>query len=688
MSGLNIPGVNDKYKTNEIVEGLMKVERIPLTREQENLDSYKKQQDAWRTVNQKMSSLRDSVKSLYSFDNPFNSKIASSTEEYAVTATAGREAAYESFKVDVITPATADRFLSKEIEKGMSVPAGLYVYQTGDKTIQLNWKGGKIEDCVTSLNKRGRDVIKASLIGVNKGNKALLIESLKTGEEAKLVFKDAALTFALDTQMVKRVTAEKDSFGKTFAEIKAPVNLTEVEQEGLAQISNSNVKMSENGILVPPRGGFSIDIPQNIAIDSSKTLVFSVKARNVNDITSSDSSTFGEPTLPDSGSVTFKNITITNNPLAVDLSANSKPPVPLVPVKNDSVLFAHFEDGTERELKLNEDAFSENGATVKLDLKQYPGIKSFVIRNQNTGVEYIVSQIESVDENASLGYAPVNPVSTAGDAVIKYEGITITRPTNSIDDVIPHVTLNLSNATERTATIKIEPDVEAAKDALITFVGKYNQAVAELNILSQNKPEIIAELDYLSSDEKKEYQEKLGLFFNDFSLSNIKNSMSQVISGVYKATDNSEITMLSQIGISTNATNYSGYNPGKMRGYLEINEKVLDENLKNNLDSIKVLFGFDSDGDLVVDTGIGYRLDKQITAYVQSGGIFANKNSTLDKQIKASEQKIAKLETQLDRKEAELKAKYGQMESSLNSLEHQSESINNFSRQHQNNNNR
>ena len=42
MAGLSIPGVNDKYKSNEIVEGLMKVERIPLTREQENLESIKK----------------------------------------------------------------------------------------------------------------------------------------------------------------------------------------------------------------------------------------------------------------------------------------------------------------------------------------------------------------------------------------------------------------------------------------------------------------------------------------------------------------------------------------------------------------------------------------------------------------------------------------------------------------------
>ena len=99
------------------------------------------------------------------------------------------------------------------------------------------------------------------------------------------------------------------------------------------------------------------------------------------------------------------------------------------------------------------------------------------------------------------------------------------------------------------------------------------------------------------------------------------------------------------------------------------------------IDEIKNLFGFDSDGDLIIDSGIGSKLDKHLTAYVQSGGIFANKNSTLDRQIKASEQKIARLETQLERKEAELKNKYGIMESTLNSLESQSNSLNNFTKQ-------
>lgn len=680
MAGLSIPGVNDKYKSNEIVEGLMKVERIPLTREQNHLESIKKEQDAWRTVNQKMSQLRDSVKSLYSFDNPFNNKIASSTEEYAITATAGREAAYESFQVEVISPATADRFLSGEIEKNQKIPAGTYTFKTGDKTISMNWKGGKIEDFVTSLNKRGKDVIKASLIGVNRGNKALLIESLKTGSESHLEFKDAALALAIDTKMIQKVEGEKDVFGSTLSEIKTPENVGTIEQEGMPFITSSFVKITEDGISIPPRGGFTINVPDNIAKDTTKTLIFTVKAKEITDITDAANSKPTEPDLPNPGNVTFQNITIDNNQSSLELPESNAPKIPLESIKTDSVLFVRFADGTERELKIA-DAFSENGSTVKVNLSEYPGIKSIVMRNANTGVQYSVSKIESVDEKASLGYAPLNAVSVAGDAVIKYEGITITRPTNKIDDVIPHITLNVEQKTEKPATIKIEPDTEAAKDALINFVGRYNQIIAEINILSQNKPELISELDYLSKDEQDAYKEKLGLFSGDFSLTNAKAAMQEIIGAVYQESEYAEITMLNQIGISTNATNYSGYNPTKMRGYLEINEKVLDENLKNNLDSIKTLFGYDSDGDLIIDSGIGVRLDKHLTAYVQSGGILANKNSTLDRQVKASEQKIAKLETQLDQKEAELKAKYGQMESTLNSLEGQSNSINNFTQQ-------
>ena len=35
MSGISIPGVSDKYKTNDLVNSLVEVEKLPLKREQE-----------------------------------------------------------------------------------------------------------------------------------------------------------------------------------------------------------------------------------------------------------------------------------------------------------------------------------------------------------------------------------------------------------------------------------------------------------------------------------------------------------------------------------------------------------------------------------------------------------------------------------------------------------------------------
>ena len=81
---------------------------------------------------------------------------------------------------------------------------------------------------------------------------------------------------------------------------------------------------------------------------------------------------------------------------------------------------------------------------------------------------------------------------------------------------------------------------------------------------------------------------------------------------------------------------------------------------------------------MIVDSGIGFALDKQLSSWVQSGGIIANKNSTLNGRIKASEQKITRLETQLASKEQQLRSKYGQMEGALNGLNAQSSTISNF----------
>lgn len=735
MADISIPGVSNKYRTNETVEGLMKVERIPLTREQAALESYQTQQAAWRDVNQKLSDLRSSAKTLYSFENPFNNKIASSTEENAITAEAGREASFNSFKIDVMNPAKADRFLSEETNKKATVPAGTYTYVIGDKTVRMNWKGGKLSDFVTSLNKRGGKNIKASLVNVSSDTQALLLESLQTGKDNRLVFKDDALQYAFDTGMLKEAAPEIVTFATSTSEFKAVTDNEQLEQ-GVKEISLDDVKEEEGFITVPPRAGFEVAIPKSENKDENNTEVTfyldiveseeeatdstdkndsginnntDVKNASENGVTEASNSnseknpneadepaTFTAPDIPPAGDITFKGVTIHNsltNPALYKMEndeefvanaetadaeeiAEQKPVV----IEDDSVVFVKNADGSEIPLDLSK--FPKNGQNgereITISTKDYPDAVSLVIRNRNTARTVTMTSPTAVDKSVELAYEPVHAIDRAADALFKYEGIMISRPTNDIDDVVPHITLHIADKTEKTATIAVKPDKESAKDTLITFIGKYNQAIAEMNIVSQNKPELIAELEYLSEDEKEAETKKLGIFQADYALTSGKSALQQAISGSYRYSDDAEITMLSQIGISTNASGSSGsYNASQMRGYLEVDEKKLDSSLENNLDSIKNLFGYDSDGDLIIDSGIGYLIDKQLGAWVQTGGLISSRTKTLESRIENSKKKISSLEAQLASKESELKQKYSQMEGTLNSLQSQSDSISN-----------
>ena len=685
MAGLNIPGVTDQYNTNDTVEKLMKIERTPLTREQNQLESLKTEKNAWRDINQRLSALRDNTKTLYSFENPFNSKLTSSTEEYAITAEANRSASLQSFKVDVLQAASSDRFLSDELENDFKVPQGTYTYKVGEKQISFNWKGGSLKDFSTAINKRGNNIIKSSIIGASAGKKSLLIEAVPTGKENRLIFEDDAKRFAFDSGMVDKIKSQTQNFANSQTEI-LPVNKIEYDEPVyMPSLSLVNTKYDEekNTVTVEPRGAYQVKVPEKILREEGLHLQFTITKKETEDITPAINQTLLQPELPDAGTAEYSGIVISNNLSDTNLNLPSEPPAPLEPVNTDSILYAVMDDGTEKEIPYSPE---ENGKPAQMDIKlsDYPGIKAIAVRNMNTGTSFEISDITALDPIKDLGYGPKHPVSTADDAIIKYEGITITRSSNKIDDVVPEITLNVHDKTEKTATIAVKPDVDASKTAIIDFVGKYNQAVAELNILSQNKQEIIDELDYLSSDEKEAEQKKLGLFQSDFSLTNIKSNMASTIAARYMFSDTAEVTMLSQLGIATNAGGYSGgYSQSKLRGYLEIDEKKLDDALANHLDDIKMLFGYDSDGDLIVDTGIAYKLDKQISAYTQTGGILAMKTSSLDSKIKSSETKITKLESQMAKKEAELRNKYSQMEGSLNSLEAQQNTISNFTKQQQ-----
>jgi flagellar capping protein FliD len=289
------------------------------------------------------------------------------------------------------------------------------------------------------------------------------------------------------------------------------------------------------------------------------------------------------------------------------------------------------------------------------------------------------------EEGTLLEIMPLNAVSKAQDAIVSMEGIEVSRPENQINDLIPGVTITVKSASDRPVRLLVESDQEGVKDAIITMVGNYNRLMAEINILTRNDDRVIEELSYLTKDEKDEYRKRLGSFSADSTLAQMRSTLMRIVTAPYQTSEDQDLTLLAQIGIGSDIRRSGGTDSSRLRGYLEIDEKVLDEALASKLTAVRQLFGSDTTGDLIVNSGIAYSIEALTKPYTEIGGLFALKTGSLNSRIDQEKRRIVTLDRQLAAKEAELKKQYGQMEGAFTRMEQLSTSFDRF--QQQNNNN-
>ena len=145
----------------------------------------------------------------------------------------------------------------------------------------------------------------------------------------------------------------------------------------------------------------------------------------------------------------------------------------------------------------------------------------------------------------------------------------------------------------------------------------------------------------------------------------------------YKTEAGRQLSLLAQIGVSTNTSNVAptGFDISRLRGYLEVDETKLDQALASNLPAVKDLFGYDTNGDLLVDSGVAYSLDRYLKGFGDVGGIIPAKTSSIDQSIAQTNQDISTLQDQLAQKESELRDKYNQMQGAINTMQQNSRAI-------------
>ncbi len=666
MSDLTIPGVTSKVDTQKMIDAIMEVERQPLKRLEQDAAAEKARKTAWQGVNRSMSSLRDAARQLYGLSSPFAEKIADSSNAKQLTATASRQAVDETRSIAVNKVATADRFLSRSLPKDYKVAAGDYGFAVGGKEVRLTFKGGSLTEFADAVNRRGGDLLRASVVNDTPDSRVLLLEAKPTGAANRLTFLDQSAALGTTIGLLERTATATREIPLTEREIL----------RWTRALDPSQYKLSDGVLTLEPGAEVKLPVQPSLTLNEHMVLELSVSVERLPEATEQAKAPAG-PAIPSTGSVQFGGVTIQAAPSQAP-APEAPPQKPPERVDDLQVLFM---EGGGKLIELPPLSDTRGFTKISIDIGALAGsIESLDLRNRNTFRRISVRDVAIVDTTQRGDYVAVRPLSQAADAELTVDGVPATRPTNSVDDLIPGVTLSLLAPTTEPVTLEVHRNAELIKKQILEYIGAYNRSLTDIDILTRKDEQVIADAQYLTDDERKTAEANLGLLSAETTLTRLKSSLQQLMMNPYPTSLGRELTLLAQAGIATDLRSPgSGIDKTRLRGYLEVDDAKLDKAIATTPDALRELFGNDTDGDLVVNAGVGYAMDTMLRPYVQSGGVFATRTVTIDSQIARTNKQIKDLQADLEDKQAELKRKYGLMESALSAMEKNSEALRNFS---------
>lgn len=262
------------------------------------------------------------------------------------------------------------------------------------------------------------------------------------------------------------------------------------------------------------------------------------------------------------------------------------------------------------------------------------------------------------DGGLNLG---INNLVDAQDAVIFFgssdpaKGIAVVSPTNTLNALIPAVTINLKSVSDSPVTININRDDTAVTESIQKFVDDFNSVIEVLNTYDK----------YDAETESK------GLLLGDSTIANIRNAMYRQIStlntdvpGIYKS--------LSQVGLKL-----------ANGAVLEMDATKLAAAISTDRDAVIGLFSFhetstDEETNVISTTkaGFGIRMDQLLERFTNvATGTLKNTMNGLDARINSNNERVETMQALLDAKRARLEKQFSQMEIALAKLQGQTNSL-------------
>jgi flagellar hook-associated protein 2 len=264
--------------------------------------------------------------------------------------------------------------------------------------------------------------------------------------------------------------------------------------------------------------------------------------------------------------------------------------------------------------------------------------------NYGAGDEVMVSP--------GLHFSAANPTNqTAADAKVKVDGITFTRSSNTLTDVVPGLTFNLKGTTSTSAAVDLTRDTTAIKEKLNAMVTAYNDAVT-----------IMGEV----SNPKSEFETYGATLVGDSTVRSLKQQLRQMIMGP-SSTPGSNVGAMWQMGISVSEL-----------GTMSIDNTKLDAALTNNYSDVVKTFTGNQNGLTIFSPapgGIAGDAVRKLTNMLGAKGVLVSQSTSATTQNTKYKADLEKLQTRMDALLARYQKQFASMDSMVGNVNSQKTSL-------------
>jgi flagellar hook-associated protein 2 len=599
MSGLNIAGIASGIDTNSIISQMVALETRSLVSYQQRIAQQEAERVAYGDLNGRLQALQTAT-SRFSSNELFSSLTATSSRTDLVQVSADQNAPRGSHQIKVLQAAQAHRIGGG----GISDPIGTKIAAGFEKTnFGAGLKLGQVEQgshTITAVDSSTFDY----------SNHVTLSGQYTGGENLDVSVELLSDATGANGTVDLRISTDGQNY-ETFNNVDivdGQINLDSATYFGSNGISvtidNADTSMKDGDqISFRTRGTASLEFStgngerKELALDPDITLAEMVK--NINDDSSlgiradilNDGSTTNPYRLVLTSLVegTQGEINILSNSTSISLDGVfAEDPVKTsstftgsasiegslkAGVGNNSLVFEAMSGGgpSSAKFRISSDGgltfHDNNGAGFGLihDGDEYVLDLDTALQDNGSPLfsDFIGIDLKLTADGSSLSANDRITIDlydaelrSAQNAIINVDGITMTKTSNTIDDVFEGITLDIQNASpNESVTVNVSENVGDVSTALSGFVEAYNSVMGLIQSQSAFNPEENAQAPIL---------------MGSATLRQIQSGLQRYTTGRIGVLNGNGVSSLSDIGITTNSkTGLLTFDSGKLSNLLE-----------------------------------------------------------------------------------------------------------------------